>query len=133
MNALSRPNLRVILLVLICVPTSRLALYAQRDSQIFTVSAAIDNAARLGSSPVSVRGHFWWGKEGSIVFDGGYKAVLVLHYSEEFNAKHSYHELFPTGKMRKSDVATITGRLHMEANGRLVLIADDIQFAENPR
>lgn len=133
MNALRRPNLRVILLVLICVPTSCLALCAQRDSQIFTVAAAKDNAAQLGSSPVSVRGRFWWGKEGSIVFDSGYKAVLVLQYSDAFNAKHSYHELFPTGKKRKSDVATIAGRLHMEANGRLVLIADDIWFAENPR
>ena len=106
--------------------------FAQHDLQVFTVAAAKDSAARLGSTQVSVQGHFWWGKEGSIIFDSGYKAVLQLKYSDEFLKKHPYHELFPTGKTRKSDLATITGRLHLEAS-KVVLIADDIQFAQNPQ
>jgi hypothetical protein len=124
---------RRILLAVLCIPILCSAILAQHNSQIFTVAAAKENATRLGSSQVLVRGHFWWGKEGSIIFDGGYKPVLRLRYSDGFNAKHSYHDLFPTGKTRKSDVATITGRLHLEANGKLVLIADDIQLSENPQ
>jgi hypothetical protein len=106
-----------------------LAQSALPDSRIFTVATAKDNAVRLGSSRISVRGHFWLGKEGSMIFDSGFKEILPLHYSDEFNSKYSYHELI--GKVRKSDVVTITGRLS-RANGGLVLIADDIQFADVP-
>ena len=68
-----------------------------------------------------------------MIYDSGYKAVLVLRYSDKFNAKHSYQELFLIGKTRKSDIATISGRLHLDANGRLVLLVDDILFAENSK
>jgi hypothetical protein len=117
--------------VLCCFSAILQPLFAQQDSHIFTVLDAKANAARLGSNPVIVRGHFWCGKEGSMMFDSGYKAVLRLRYSDDFNSKHSYMELL--GFARKSDVATVTGRLHVEPNGHLVLIAEDIRFTENPR
>jgi hypothetical protein len=130
MNASRQPNLRTILLALLCIPLVCSALFAQHDSQIFTVAAARDSAARLGSTQISVRGHFRWGK--SIIFDSGHKAVLRVKYSDEFHKKHPYHELFPAGKTRKSDLATITGRLHSEGK-YIALIADDIQFDQNPQ
>jgi hypothetical protein len=106
-------------------------LFAQQDSHTYTVLDAQANAVRLGSNLVFVRGHFWCGKEGSMIFDSGYKAILKLRYSDDFKSKHSYQELL--GLARKSDIATVTGRLHLEPNGRIVLIAEDIRFAENPR
>ncbi|HEY2857320.1 MAG TPA: hypothetical protein VGJ21_02760 [Terracidiphilus sp.] len=99
-------------------------------STVFSVAGAKENADRLGSSVVLVRGHFWWGKEGSMVFDTGHKAILPLRYSDAFNTKHEFHEL--VSRSQKSDVATITGRIDRDPKG-LILIADDIQFAENPR
>jgi hypothetical protein len=131
MNSLNQGKLRVILLALLCMPILCSAMFAQSASEIFTVAAATDNASRLGSRRVQVRGHFWLGKEGSMIYDSGYKAILRLQYSDAFNAKHDFHELL--GKARKSDLVTITGCLHLEPNGKLVLIADDIQFAENLR
>jgi hypothetical protein len=109
------------------------AIFGQSNPQTFTVGAAKENSAHLGSSQILVRGHFWWGKEGSMVFDNGYRAILGLRYSDAFLAKHPYHEMSPSGKTRKSNIVTITGRLQTESNGRLVLIADDILFAENPK
>jgi hypothetical protein len=120
-----------VVFVLCCFSTIVQPLSAQQNSHIYTVHDAKENAVRLGSNQVFVRGHFWWGKEGSMVFDSGYKAVLTLRYTDDFNSKYSYQELL--GFARKSNVATVTGRLHLEPNGRLVLIADDIRFAKNPR
>jgi hypothetical protein len=129
-NAMRTPDtLKGPVLVNPVVPDNQSAV--AKDAQVFSVAAATDDAGRLGSSPVSVRGHFWWGKEGSMIFDSGYKAVLPLQYSDEFNSKHSFPEF--VSKPRKSDVVTITGRLHSKPNGRLTLVADDIQFAENQR
>lgn len=128
-NSLNQDKLRVILLALLWVPNFCPAIFAQPDLPTFTVAAAKDNAPRLGSRRVQVRGHFWLGKEGSMIYDSGYKAILRLQYSDAFNAMHSYHELL--GKTRKSDLVTIVGRLHLEPNGQLVLMADDIQFAKN--
>jgi hypothetical protein len=127
----NQPNRRVILPALLCLLILPSEIFGQRDPRTFTVGAAIENAARLGSSQILVRGHFWWGKEGSMVFDSGYRTILRLRYSDAFLSKHPYHEMFPSGKTRKSDIVMITGRLQAESNGRLVLIADDIQFAEN--
>lgn len=64
-----------------------------------------------------------------MIYDSGFRAILRLQYSDAFNLKHSFHELL--SEARKSDVVTITGRLHMGPNGRLVLIADDIRFVQN--
>ncbi|HEV2214763.1 MAG TPA: hypothetical protein VGR64_05695 [Terracidiphilus sp.] len=105
---------------------------AMRSLPIFTVAAAKDNAVRLGSRQIQVRGHFWWGKEGSMIYDSGYKAILPLHYSAGFNSKYPIEKLLRAVRIRKSDLATITGRLQLEPNGRFVLAADDIQFVENP-
>lgn len=132
-KASSQFNRRGFLIALLCLPLFCLAMHAQNDLQTFSVSQAKSNATGLGSKEILVYGHFWWGKEGSMVFDGGYKAILIVRYSDEFLAEHPYNELFPYGKSRKSDIATIKGRLHLEANGKLVLIADDIKFAENPQ
>lgn len=100
---------------------------AANDLHVFNVEDAKRNAAKLGSNQVMVSGHFWWGKEGSMIFDSGYKATLAVRYSDEFNARHSLREL--VNESRKADVVTITGRFHLEPTGRLTLIADDIRFA----
>jgi len=117
----------------LCVLMFSSVMLAQPEAPRFTVADAIDNASHLGSREVQVYGHFWWGKEGSMIYDSGHKAILILQYSNAFNAKHSYREFFPIGKTRKSDYATITGQLHAKENGQFVLVADDIKFAENPR
>jgi hypothetical protein len=126
-------KLRGSLIASLCLPFFCLASLAQNDLQTFSVSQAKNNATRLGSKEILVNGQFWWGKEGSMVFDSGYKAILIVKYSDEFLAEHPYNELFPYGKSRKSDIATIKGHLHMEADGKLELIADDIKFAEKPQ
>lgn len=95
-----------------------------------TVAEAKENAVRLGASKVSVRGHLWIGKEGSMIYDKGYRATLRLRFSEAFNAKHSFHELI--GKVRQSDLATITGNLSLGADGKSSLVADDIEFVDKP-
>ncbi len=119
-----------VVFVLCCFSTIVQPLFAQQNSHIYTVLDAKENAGRLGYNQVFVRGHFWCGKEGSMLFDSGFKAVLSLRYSDDFNSKHSYMELLNFA--RKSDVAMVTGRLHVEPNGQLVLIAEDLHFAENP-
>jgi hypothetical protein len=129
----NQPNRRGYFLALLSLLILPLEIFGQHDPQVFSVAAAKEQAVRLGSSQILVRGHFWWGKEGSMVFDSGYRAILRLRYSDAFLSKHPYDEMFPRGKTRKSDLATITGRLESQSNGRLILIADDIQFAENPK
>ena len=104
---------------------------AQNQHAPLTVAEAKEAAATLGSSQVLVRGHFWIGKEGSMIYDSRYKAILGLQYSPSFNAKHSFHELLVGA--RKSDFVTITGRLGLDSKRRSVLIADEIQFVETPK
>ena len=122
-----RPTLMVLFILVTLCPSS----IAQNQHAPLTVAEAKDNAARLGSSQVSVRGHFWLGKEGSMIYDSGHKAILGLQYSDAFNAKHSFHELL--GKARNSDLVTITGRFGLDPKRRFVLIADEIQFVEKPK
>lgn len=126
-----RIYLRPVLIALLTLCHLYPATIAQKQLAPLTVAEANKNAARLGSSQVSVRGHLWVGKEGSMIYDSGFKATLRLQYAAAFNAKHSFQELL--GKTRKSDLATITGRLALDSNGRLALIADDIQFVEKPK
>jgi hypothetical protein len=127
----SLPKRALIALSLFCFSTLGPTLIAQLDSHIYTVAAAKQDAARIGSNRILVTGRFWCGKEGSMIFDRGYKATLRLQYSAEFNSKHSFQELL--GEARKSDVVTITGRLHPNADRGLVLIVEDIQFVQKPR
>jgi hypothetical protein len=126
-----RLELKLALICLFITTTLCASLVAQNQHSPLTVAEAKNNAARLASSPVSVRGHFWLGKEGSMIYDSGYKAILRLQYTDAFNAKHSFHELL--ANVRKSDIATITGRLGQDSNGRLILTADEIQFVEKPK
>jgi len=122
---------RPALIVLSVLATLCSSSIAQNQHAPLTVAEAKDNAARLGSSQIFVRGHFWLGKEGSMIYDSGYKAILGLQYSAAFNAKHSFHELLV--KARESDLVTITGRLGLDPKRRSVLIADEIQFVQNPK
>ena len=108
-------------------------LMSQAAAAPFSVAEALKQADTISSNPVRVKGHFWWGKEGSIIYDSYYKAVLKVQYSDAFNAKHPGLDFFLPVPRRKSNLAMVTGRLRLEADGRLVLIADDIQFSENPR
>jgi hypothetical protein len=119
-----------VILALSCAIAVPVLLIAQPASRIYTVKEAKDDARGLGATRLLVRGHLWCGKEGSMIFDDGYKAVLKLRYSVEFNSKHSYQDLL--GKARKSDVATITGLIRRDSDGTIVLVAEDIQFASKP-
>jgi len=98
-----------------------------------SVAEALKQTDIAVSNPISVKGHFWWGKEGSMIYDSYYKAILKLQYSDAFNAKHPDLDFFLPVPRRKSNLATVTGRLSHAADGKLVLIADDVQFSENPR
>jgi hypothetical protein len=106
---------------------------SQATAAPFSVAEARKQADTIGSNPIRVKGHFWWGKEGSMIYDSYYKAILKLQYSDAFNAKHPGLEFFLPVPPRKSNLATVTGHLRLEADGRLVLVTDDIQFSENPR
>jgi hypothetical protein len=98
-----------------------------------SVAEATQSANQVGSKQVLVEGHFWWGKEGSMIYDSYYKAVLRVHYSDAFNAKHPSLDFFLPTPRRKSDRATVTGHLNVGTDGKLTLIADDIQFLESIR
>jgi len=66
-----------------------------------------------------------------MIFDSGHKAILKLQYSDEFNSKHSFHELL--GKVRQRDLVTIRGRFHLNPNRGLVFVAEDIHFVQAVR
>ncbi|HEY0796479.1 MAG TPA: hypothetical protein VGD64_11920 [Acidisarcina sp.] len=106
---------------------------AQVNIQVYSVAAAKEAATKLEGKAISVKGHFWWGKEGSMIYDSYYKAILTVQYSNAFNAKHPGLEFFLPNPRRKSNIATITGRISHKGDERVALIADDIEFAENPR
>ena len=93
-----------------------------------THQASGKNALQFGSQQVLVRGHFWWGKEGSMVYDSGYKAILRLEYSPTCNAKYPGLSILRLSRGR--NLATITGRLRIDPGGRVTLVADDIQFSD---
>ena len=131
MNQSTRPSYLIErLLALLLLLTTLSVMLGQQELRVFTVGAARENANHIGSTEISVRGHLWLGKEGSMLYDSGYKAILRLQYTDEFNAKHRFHELL--NEARKSNIATIRGRLHLGADRQLILIADDIEFANTP-
>jgi len=101
---------------------------AKSTDSALTVAEANRQAESIGSRLISVRGHFWWGKEGSMVYDNYYKSILLVGYSNEFNAKHTYANTFGPDSGHKSNIATLTGHFEHEKNGKLYLIADDISF-----
>jgi hypothetical protein len=105
-----------------------LCLRPSSASQPLTVAAAKQSAPQLGSQQVLVRGHFWWGKEGSMIYDGGYKATLKVEYPPAYNAK--YPGLSILHLAREHKFATVTGRLRMDTGGHVVLVADDLQFSD---
>ena len=121
-----------IVLLIVATTVFRPCATARANPQIFSVAAARQNAAQLGAKQISVKGHVWWGKEGSMIYDSYYKAILRLHYSDAFNSKYPGLAMLRALKSRKSNVATVTGHLRTESDGQLNLIADDIQFSENP-
>jgi len=68
-----------------------------------------------------------------MIYDSYFKATLPLRYSEGFSAKYPGLQVFLPKVRRKSNIAIITGQLHQAANGKLVLIADDIEFPNAPK
>ena len=65
-----------------------------------------------------------------MIYDDGYKAVLLLRFSKAFSAKHSWNEMLI--KTRRSEIATVDGHLERGPGG-LILVADEIRFAQQPR
>jgi hypothetical protein len=63
-----------------------------------------------------------------MVYDSYYKSILLVGYSQAFNAKHTYANTFGPDSGRKSNIATLTGHFEHEKNGKLYLIADEISF-----
>jgi DNA polymerase-3 subunit delta len=97
-------------------------------SEPLTVAAAEQSAARLASQQVLVRGHFWWGKEGSIIYDKGHRAIMIVEYSPAFNAKYPGLEIMHLARQGK--FATVTGRLRIGSKRGVTLVADDISFSD---
>jgi hypothetical protein len=65
-----------------------------------------------------------------MIYDDGHKAVLLLHFSKAFSAKHSWNEMLI--ETRRSDIVTVDAHLEREPRG-LFLVADEIRFAQQPR
>lgn len=97
-------------------------------SEPLTVAVAKQSAPQLGSQQVLVHGHFWWGKEGSIIYDSGHKATMIVEYSPVFNAKYPGLEIVHLARQGK--FATVTGRLRIDRKRGVTLVADDIAFAD---
>ena len=100
----------------------------QASATPLSVAEALKEADTIGSNPIRVKGHFWWGKEGSMIYDGHYEPVLLVGYSKAFDAKHSYAATFGPDSGHKSDIATVIGHFEHEQNGKLYLMIDDIAF-----
>ena len=111
-------------LLIVGMPSSDIK--AQESAQVFSVAAARQNAPRLQSKQIEVRGHIWWGKEGSMIYDSHYKAILKLQTSDAFNAKYSWEDVLHN--VRQSNLVTAIGHLHREPDGQLLFVADDIDF-----
>jgi len=103
---------------------------AQESPAVLSVAAARQGAAQLGSKEISVKGHLWCGKEGSMIYDSYFKATLRLKYSSAYIAKHPGLYQFLISSTRTSNVATVTGRLITDGVGKLYLTADEIQFSQ---
>ena len=116
---------QIALLVLV---VTTLQARAQTTASTLTVAEANKQADSIGSGLVSVKAHFWWGKEGSMVYDDYHKSTLLVGYSKEFNTKHTYANTFGPDTGHKSNIATVTGHFEHEKSGKLYLIADDISF-----
>jgi len=92
-----------------------------------SVAEALDHFDQIGAKPISVRGHLWLGKGGSMLHQG--KDVLLLGYSDQFSSAHSFTALIQSVRRQKSDAATLTGKLSI-ANGKKYLIVDQIAFED---
>lgn len=102
---------------------------AQIRNPALTVAEAKAQAIQLGSTLLSVHGHFWCGKEGSMVYDSYYKSVLRIHYSEIFLQKHtSFSSRCGFDSEHKSNLVTITGHIESDKDGKLSLVANEVIF-----
>jgi hypothetical protein len=85
---------------------------AQTPNSPLTVAEATQQASQLGSAPVFVHGHFWCGKEGSMIYDSYYKSVLRMSYSEIYLKKHtSYSSRCGFDSKHESNLVTVTGHI----------------------
>jgi len=100
----------------------------QAPATPISVGEALKEADTIGSNSIRVKGHFWWGKEGSMIYDDHYKPILLVDYTNAFCAKHSYAATFGPDSEHKSDIATVIGHFEHEQNGKLYLMIDDIAF-----
>jgi hypothetical protein len=100
----------------------------QTPTSPISVAEALQQADTIGSNPIRVKGHFSWGKEGSMIYDGDYNPILLVGWSKAFDTKHSYATTFGPDSGHKSDVAIVAGHFEREPNGKLYLMIDDITF-----
>ena len=112
-------------------PANASAAHQQDEAPATPVSVgeALKEAGTIGSNPSRVKGHFWWGKEGSMIYGDHYKPILLVGYSKAFDAKHTYAGTFGPDSGHKSTIATVVGRFEHEQNVKLYLMIDERVFA----
>jgi hypothetical protein len=107
------------------------AVAQQASDPIYSVAQAIQQSSTYNLQRVRVKAHFWWGKEGSMVYDSYYKAVLRLQYSDEYQSNHPTLKYLIDGS-RKHCLVIVTGRLKSGEHGKPILVADDLVFLSKP-
>jgi len=102
---------------------------AQAPKSSLTIAEATKKAAQLGANTVSVHGHFWCGKEGSMIYDSYYKSILRISFSEAYLHKHSsFRSRCGFDIEHKSNLVTMTGHLEAQQDGKLALVTDELTF-----
>jgi hypothetical protein len=102
---------------------------AQIPNSALTVAEATKQASQLGSNSVSVHGHFWCGKEGSMIYDSYYKPILLIRYSEIYMQKHtSFRSMCGFDTEHKSNLVTVTGHIETGKDGKLFFLVNEIAF-----
>jgi hypothetical protein len=99
----------------------------QASDPIYSVAQAVQHTAEVNQQRIRVKAHFWWGKEGSMVYNSYFKAILSLQYSDEYQSKHLSLEYLITGA-KKHGLVIVTGRLKSGQHGKPVFVADDLVF-----
>ena len=116
-----------ILFATACLPSMRLSAAEQANDRTYSVAQAIQGTTTASSERIRVKAHFWWGKEGSMIYDSYFKAVLLLQYSDEYKRKHPSLQYLIAGT-RQSGLVIATGRLASGGTGKPVFVADDLVF-----
>lgn len=120
--------MKSVLVLVLFVSSTVTSAIPQTNAPARPVFTVIREATQIGNQQISVKGHLWIGKEGSMVYDSGYKSILAVGPSQAFSAKNgNWFTYFSRRRTRRvSELSTLTGHLQSRANGKLLLLVDDI-------